>query len=281
PDTGGVLRCDLDGSNLELYSTGLRNPQELAFDDFGNLFTVDNNSDSGDLARLVHVVDGGDSGWRSGYPYGTARHAPTVKQGRPGPWNYEPPWKPGEVEAAYVLPPLKNFSNGPSGFTAYPGVGLSDRYKGHFFLANFSGNTVASGIYSFGIKPKGASFEMTDDHRFIWNLLATDCEFGPDGAFYVSDWIDGWELTGKGRIYKFTDPQAMKDPAVAEARRLIADGMEGRSVVDLVKLLNHPHRNVRLEAQFALAAKGVAGIAALNPVARKDPNRQARLHAIW
>src|SRR5262245_44089197 len=202
-------------------------------------------------------------------------HDSTVKQGNRGPWTYEALWKAGEVQAAYVLPPLKNYSNGPSGFTAYPGVGLSNRYQGHFFLANFSGNTVASGIYSFGIKPKGASFEMTDDHKFVWNLLATDCDFGPDGAFYVSDWIDGWGLTGKGRIYKFTDPQARKDPAVIDARKLIAEGMEGRTVAEMVKLLSHPHRDVRLEAQFAIAAKGEAGIAALNSVARQGPNRLA------
>ena len=66
PHEGAVLRCELDGSKLEVVHRGLRNPQELAFDQWGDLFTGDNNSDGGDKARLVQILPGADSGWRIG-----------------------------------------------------------------------------------------------------------------------------------------------------------------------------------------------------------------------
>jgi quinoprotein glucose dehydrogenase len=128
PDSGAVLRCDPDGSNLEIVHIGLRNPQELAFDAFGNLFTVDNNSDSGDPARLVQIVEGGDSGWRTGYQYGS-------DLGDRGPFNAEKVWHlPPAEQPAYIVPPLAHITSGPSGLCFnYGATALPERYKDHFF----------------------------------------------------------------------------------------------------------------------------------------------------
>jgi quinoprotein glucose dehydrogenase len=283
-DSGAVLRCDPDGKNMEIVHTGLRNPQELAFDDHGNLFTYDNNCDSGDRARWVQIVEGGDSGWRCGYQYGTLMHTAAVPQGNRGPWNTEKIWHvpgPDGSPPAYVVPPLKHFGNGPSGITHYPGVGLNDKYKDHFFACDFTANPGGSKIWEVSVKPKGASFEVTEK-EFVRNMVPTDCEFGPDGAFYFSDWVGGWNPPGKGRIFRVVDAEAMKNPAVAEAKKLLAEGFEKRSVDELAKLLGHPHQQVRLEAQYELAGrKRDEAIPAFAKVERESKDRIARIHAIW
>ncbi len=45
PRRGAIYRCNPDGTELERIHVGLRNPQELAFDQYGNLFADDNNCD--------------------------------------------------------------------------------------------------------------------------------------------------------------------------------------------------------------------------------------------
>jgi quinoprotein glucose dehydrogenase len=282
PDTGAVLRCNLDGTEMELFCTGLRNPQEIVFDEYGNLFTVDNNSDSGDRARLAYLIEGGNSGWTMGWQY---IERPTSR----GPWNAEKLWHPKfEGQAADIVPPLANISDGPSGLAYHPGVArLPEKYKHHFFLADFRGSTSASGVRAFSVKPDGASFKLDQNEQMIWGLLATDVDFGPDGALYVSDWVQGWDTTGKGRIYTFSDSSSADAAAASEVKNLLAEGFDKRSNDELENLLSHADQRVRQGAQFALADRGPAVINLLRGVLGhpgEEPPRSsqlARLHAIW
>lgn len=87
----------------------------MAFNEHGDLFTVDNNSDSGDRARLVHLVEGMDAGWRMSYQYLPDR----------GPFNREKIWHTKNAEQpASIVPPLTHLSDGPSGLVRYPGTGM-------------------------------------------------------------------------------------------------------------------------------------------------------------
>ncbi|MBA4032598.1 MAG: glucose dehydrogenase [Planctomyces sp.] len=267
PDRGAVFRCEPDGSQLEVFATGLRNPQELAFDNRGRLFTGDNNSDGGDKARWTYVMRQSDTGWRMNYQYLNDR----------GPWNREKLWHPAhEGQAAYIVPPILNFADGPSGLTHNPGTGLPAKYDDWFFLADFRGTAAISGVRALVNKPKGAGFEIASSEMFIWGILATDVDFGYDSSIYVSDWVNGWEGLGKGRIYRFTDGE---NPAGQEVAKLFREGFAKRTVAELVTLLSHADYRVRQRAQFALVSQQATAV--LSEQTARGATMFARLHAIW
>jgi len=275
PDTGAVLRCWPDGTGLEVFATGLRNPQELAFDELGNLFTADNNSDSGDKARWVHVLEGSDSGWRMYYQYVTT---PVLR----GPWNAEKLWYPApENTAAYVLPPTANLGDGPSGLAYCPSDACGEAFRGRFFLADFRGVSFISHIKSLRLEPKGASYVPADVQLFLRNVLPTDVDFGPDGAFYFSDWTEGWNQTGKGRIVRIVDSATRGSDALRRTQTLLREGFDQRPAEELITLLGDGDQRIRQRAQFALAARGADSAAALQQLALKSTDRLPRLHALW
>lgn len=278
PASGAVFRCELDGSHFEVVSTGLRNPQELAFDEFGNLFTGDNNSDSGDQARWVYIAPGGDTGWRMYYQYLADR----------GPFNREKiwyPYNPAETPA-YIIPPITNISDGPSGLAYYPGTGLSEEYDRCFFLVDFRGQASNSGVRTFRSEPKGAFFELVESKQPIWQILATDLHFGPDGQIYLLDWVHGWVGEGKGRVYRLFDEEARQQPIVAEVQKLLDGGIAAADSTKLAGLLAHQDMRVRQEAQFELARRGDTATllnVAQNGVEEVEDRYQqlSRLHGIW
>lgn len=280
PRNGTVFRCNPDGTEFEVVHRGLRNPQEIAFDQFGNLFAADNNCDKGDHSRLVQIVEGGDSGWNMAFqslnpPYLT------------GPWHAEKMWSAQgdasavDLQPAWLVPAAGPLGAGPSGFAYYPGVGLPDRYAGHFFMCNYTGG---GGIESFAVKSRGASFEITDAHDFFKPINATDVEFGYDGKMYVSDFVNldwGGRSLG-GRIFSLFDPQHVASNSAKQTQQLVRDGFLKRPSDELIGLLSHADMRVRLRAQFELASRGESSAEKLHAVAiNRAASTVTRLHAVW
>ncbi len=278
PRRGAVFRCDPDGSGLEVVHIGLRNPQELAFDELGNLFADDNNCDKGDYARLVLIVPGGDSGWNMAYqtipaPYET------------GPWHAEKMWHLDEPDAeaarpAFCLPPLGKLGAGPSGFAYCGAAGWPEKMRGRFYMCNYTGN---GGIESFAVKPKGAAYELVDTQDVFKPIQATDCEFGYDGKLYVSDFV-GLEWNGGsrgGRIYTLFDAKLLATDEVKQVQKLFRDGFRQRENDELASLLKHSDMRVRQRAQFALAERGETAIGVLVTATQQRDHLLSRLHGIW
>ncbi len=277
PNQGLVLRSEMDGSNVEVFAHGLRNCMELAFDDFGNLFCVDNDGDfKGERERLVYVTQHSDTGWRINWQYNHSNQW-AEEQGLPNynPWMAEQLYVPHfEGQAAYITPTLVNYSDGPAGFTRNPGTALSEAYQNYFFVTQFPGQKISA----FQLQPKGAAFEMVNEHNFQNGFMATGLSFGPDGALYVADWSGNWEPTDKGGIFKL-DVKANPHPLRSQTTRLLAANLASFSVDSLNALLHYPDQRVRLEAQFQLVR--TASPALVRTALDTTAKQLARVHAIW
>lgn len=278
PRSGVIVRSEPDGSNFEVFASGLRNTHEFVFDKYGNLITVDNDGDhAGEYERLVYLVNGSDSGWRVNWQFGK------YDDPRNNDYNVlmeESFFRPRfEEQAAHLLPPISRFYNGPTGMAYNPGRALGEKWEDHFFVAEFVGSASGSGIHAFTLTESGASFELGREEKIMGGLLATGLDFGPDGALYFADWIDGWALKGEGRIWKIDSPAEAGSEAREETRQLLASDVSTRGAGALKELLGHADKRVRQKAQFELAARGERQVLeeALAPV----NDRIQRIHSIW
>ena len=266
---GGVFRCWPDGSELERFATGLRNPQELAFTDAGDLFTGDNNADLGDRSRLLYLPAGSDAGWR--FFLQSVRDC--------GPWTEDHLWEMRGATRdadppAWVNTPVAYAGSCPAGFAAYPGTGLPSREDGTLWLADFVG-----GVDAFKLEPRGAGFARTDIHegfREGWGIC--DFDFDVAGDAWVLYWGEDWDRNTHGRLSRLVPTIAGVDTAaVREVRTLFANGFGTLADARLVTLLGHADRRVRQRASFELARRG--RVAPLADAAVRGPSPRARMHA--
>ncbi len=279
---GILVRANPDGSDFEVFASGIRNTHEFVFDEYGNIISSDNDGDHpGESERLVHIVEGYDSGWRSNWQYGKYTDP---KNNKYKVWMdeklYLPRW---DGQAAYIIPPIMNYHNGPTGMAYNPGTALGKDWLNKFFLVEFVGTPSRSHIWSFGLKPKGASFILDGEKDVLSGILPTGIKFGPDGALYVADWINGWGTKNYGRVWK-VDVNGDKNDLEAqrkETNRLMTLKYPLQTEVMLSSLLKYGDMRIRQKAQMELSARGKKGYDVfMENITQKD-NQLARIHAIW
>ena len=278
---GAVFRFEPDGTDFEVVHFGLRNPKELAFDEYGNGISVDNNSDQGDAARVVYVVEGADSGWEMEHQTMFTFHREIgLEQRPPSRWMTEKVWElQNPVQPAFIIPPAAYITSGPSGLTYHPGAGYLEAEAQHFHICDYRGSAPASGIWSFKMEPSGAGMKMTESHQLLWGVAATDIEYDWKGRLVVSDFITGWESHDAGRIITLTADKMMKAESAQQVAGIIREGFTKRSSEELAKLMAHDDQRVRLRAQLELTRRKDALDRFVQ--ATKSNNPLERVHGIW
>jgi putative membrane-bound dehydrogenase-like protein len=251
---GSIYRMKTDGSGLTRIATGFWNPFAMTFDRWGRLFAVDNDPDARGPCRLLHIIQGGDYGYR--FKYGRKGIHPFQS------WNGELPG---------TLPMVAGTAEAPSGIIAYESNGLPDDYRSHLLVTSWGDHV----IEQFQLEPRGASFGAKkkivvrggEDFRPVGIAMA------PDGSLIVSDWVDkSYPVHGKGRIWRIRakEPTTEKPLLLSEIDRLDTSRLKN--------LLSHPRRDIRLTSGEVLAGREQKQLLS---VVKDDPDPLTRLHALW
>ncbi|MEY4378688.1 MAG: hypothetical protein RLZ85_569, partial [Verrucomicrobiota bacterium] len=266
PHRGAVLRCEPDGTNFEVFAHGIRNTQEIAFDDFGNVIGVDNDGDQPkERERLMYLLEGSDSGWRNQHQY----------QKTESRWMKENMWMPKGAadQPLFITPPIANYSDGPAGFLHEPGHALDGEFRGHFFLDQFPKGKMDA----FTLEPDLDGFKQTNLRVVSSGIMGIGMAWGADGKAYFADWIGGYPLDGKGAIWRFDVAPNIDKTSEALLSKPFATPIPRE---ELLGFLGHRDQRVRVNASIRLDRLGAWQemlALALNPSAA----RFARIHAIW
>jgi putative membrane-bound dehydrogenase-like protein len=254
---GNIYRCRPDGSKLEKIASGFWNPHANCCDAFGRLFSVDNDPDSRPPCRLLHIIPGGDYGYR-------------FRNGRKGlhpftAWN-------GEISG--TLPMVAGTGEAPSGILAYESNGLPEEYIGNLLVTSWGDHR----IDRFRLQPKGASFTSLAEPLIVGgeNFRPVGIACAPDGSLYCTDWVlRDYNLHGRGRVWRISAVMAQKEGAVTSTQ-ISAESMEKQG-----QWLSDNRLDVRRSAAQALA-KSEEGRQKLREwITSTNRSERVRLEALW
>jgi len=261
---GGILRCRRDGTDLHVFSTGLRNIYDIALDDELNVFVRDNENDGGNyMIRVCHSFMGADHG----YPYLYQEY-------------------PDEA-----VTPLADLGRGSSaGGVAYLERAFPAAYQGALFFCEWG-----KSIVLYARERKGAGFAAMKETEFAAGALNDPYGFRPtdvivdrDGSLLVTDWADGQRpKRGRGRIYRIQYEGEKGKPArgldsesylarVEAQTEIERRGPDG--VTDLKRQLDRLSVSGRLHAVWVIARGGDSKT--LFEIAERDPDPCVRAQAV-
>ena len=189
--SAAILRSDLDGSNLEVYARGLRNPYDLAFDRDGGLWATANEHDFYEPAddgltllqdppeELNYIVEGGHYGW----PECAGRDQEMAAGGCEG-----------------KLAPVAEMQphSSADGLAYYDSSHFPAEYRGSFFVAQYgsderSGTRAGRQVVRIQITPAaGSPPESTRVSEFATGFdRPLDLTVDALGTLYVADFESG------------------------------------------------------------------------------------------
>ncbi len=208
---GCICRSRLDGSKLERWAIGFWNPHANCFDGFGRLFSVDNDPDSRPPCRLLHIIRGGDYGYR--FRNGRAGLHPFTS------WN-------GEIPG--TLPMIAGTGEAPSGLLSYESDGFPEEYIGNLIVTSWGDHR----IDRFQLKPRGASFGSVAEPLIVGgeNFRPVGIACAPDGSLFCTDWVKrDYTLHGHGRVWRIAAARP-REPATAPFHFTKQSGSQSREL---------------------------------------------------
>lgn len=226
-DGGNVIRCRLDGSQVEEIATGFWNPFGLAVTSNGRLMLTDNDPDSRGPNRLIDVVNGGDYGYES--LYGGSGIHPFLA------WNGE---LPGTLPYAAAL------GEAPTGLIDANRTQVGIAYPENMLAAIWEENRIVRiPLTETGSTVSGASEVLIQgDSTFHPVAMATNSK----GELYLTDWVvRQYPNHGSGKIWRIRnkEPGSFSIPGVPETLMLLPDENPFPNAAVLV-------RQLRLQDRF-------------------------------